>query len=202
MHVCVCVVIVIQSGWRGMKARRRAKRRRQAAELIRRCLNDTSLLFVSVCVLGTAFCMYSKFSTLYLSFFIRFIKGFIYRHEEYCPENEYFLDHVRYSFLKNLRKNLPQNVLDKNWPTPPPSLIEVHTESHLGDWHHYTQIKVWISVKKLLVIQILYGALQASEHLQNLHMRNMVIKYCRRVQPEWKKQVRWLQKTWPYLLFK
>uniref|UniRef100_A0A8D3CSZ7 Unconventional myosin-Ic-like n=1 Tax=Scophthalmus maximus TaxID=52904 RepID=A0A8D3CSZ7_SCOMX len=109
------LMIVIQSGWRGMKARRRAKRRRQAADLIR-----------------------------------RFIKGFIYRHEEYCPENEYFLDHVRYSFLKNLRQNLPKSVLDKSWPTPPPSLVE------------------------------------ASEHLRMLNMRNMVMVFCRRVQPEWK----------------
>uniref|UniRef100_A0A8D0AND5 Myosin Ic, paralog a n=1 Tax=Sander lucioperca TaxID=283035 RepID=A0A8D0AND5_SANLU len=123
------IVIVIQSGWRGMKARRRAKTRRQAAELIR-----------------------------------RFIKGFIYRHEEYCPENEYFLDHVRYSFLKNLRKNLPKSVLDKNWPTPPPSLIE------------------------------------ASEHLRRVHMRNMVMKYCRRVQPEWKKQM--MQKVVASEIFK
>lgn len=53
------------------------------------------------------------------------IKGFIYRHEEYCPENAYFLDHVRCSFLKNLRKKLPKNVLDKSWPTPPPLCIEV-----------------------------------------------------------------------------
>uniref|UniRef100_A0A665X0M6 Unconventional myosin-Ic-like n=1 Tax=Echeneis naucrates TaxID=173247 RepID=A0A665X0M6_ECHNA len=111
-------LIVIQSGWRGMKARRRAKRRREAAELIR-----------------------------------RFIKGFIYRHNEYGPENDYFLDHVRYSFLKNLRKNLPENVLDKRWPTPPPLVTE------------------------------------ASEYLRMLHMRNMVMKYCRRVQPEWKKQM-------------
>lgn len=94
----------------------------------------------------------------------RFIKGFIYRHEAYCPENEYFLDHVRYSFLKNLRKNLPQNVLDKSWPTPPPSLTE------------------------------------ASEHLRRLHMRNMVIKYCRRVQPEWKKQM--MQKVLASEIFK
>uniref|UniRef100_A0AAQ5Y0I5 Myosin motor domain-containing protein n=1 Tax=Amphiprion ocellaris TaxID=80972 RepID=A0AAQ5Y0I5_AMPOC len=133
VNVCTCVfrcvVIVIQSGWRGMKARRRAKRRRQAAELIR-----------------------------------RFIKGFIYRHEEYCPENEYFLDHVRYSFLKNLRQNLPKSVLDKSWPTPPPSLVE------------------------------------ASEHLRRLHMRNMVIKYCRRVQPEWKKQM--MQKVVASEIFK
>lgn len=34
-----------------------------------------------------------------------------------------------------------------------------------------------------------HGALQTSEHLQRLHMTNMVTKYCRRVQPEWKKQV-------------
>uniref|UniRef100_A0A665X1S0 Unconventional myosin-Ic-like n=1 Tax=Echeneis naucrates TaxID=173247 RepID=A0A665X1S0_ECHNA len=83
----------------------------------------------------------------------RFIKGFIYRHNEYGPENDYFLDHVRYSFLKNLRKNLPENVLDKRWPTPPPLVTE------------------------------------ASEYLRMLHMRNMVMKYCRRVQPEWKKQM-------------
>ncbi|XP_040006602.1 unconventional myosin-Ic isoform X1 [Xiphias gladius] len=93
-----------------------------------------------------------------------FIKGFIYRHEEYCPENEYFLDHVRYSFLKNLRKNLPKTVLDKNWPTPPPSVFE------------------------------------ASEHLRMLHMRNMVMKYCRRVQPEWKKQM--MQKVVASEIFK
>ncbi|XP_041097151.1 unconventional myosin-Ic isoform X2 [Polyodon spathula] len=54
----------------------------------------------------------------------RFIKGFIYRHEPRCPENEYFLDYVRYSFLMNLRRNLPKSVLDKSWPTPPPALIE------------------------------------------------------------------------------
>uniref|UniRef100_A0A8C3AFW9 Myosin Ic, paralog a n=1 Tax=Cyclopterus lumpus TaxID=8103 RepID=A0A8C3AFW9_CYCLU len=123
------IVITIQSAWRGMKARRRAKRRRQAAELIR-----------------------------------KLIKGFIYRHEEYCPENEYFLDHVRCSFLKNLRKNLPKSVLDQNWPTPPPSLVET------------------------------------SDHLRRLHMRNMVMKYCRRVQPEWKKQM--MQKVIASEIFK
>uniref|UniRef100_A0A671Y3G9 Myosin Ic, paralog a n=1 Tax=Sparus aurata TaxID=8175 RepID=A0A671Y3G9_SPAAU len=94
----------------------------------------------------------------------RFIKGFIYRHEEYCPENEYFLDHVRYSFLKNLRQNLPKSVLDKNWPTPPPLVAE------------------------------------ASEHLRRMHMRNMTLKYCRRVQPEWKKQM--MQKVEASKIFK
>uniref|UniRef100_A0A8C9U546 Unconventional myosin-Ic n=1 Tax=Scleropages formosus TaxID=113540 RepID=A0A8C9U546_SCLFO len=49
---------------------------------------------------------------------------FIYRNHPRCPENEYFLDYVRYSFLMNLRRNLPKNVLDKSWPKPPPALIE------------------------------------------------------------------------------
>uniref|UniRef100_A0A3Q3D7D0 Myosin Ic, paralog a n=1 Tax=Hippocampus comes TaxID=109280 RepID=A0A3Q3D7D0_HIPCM len=76
---------------------------------------------------------------------IRFIKGFIYRHEDYCPDNDYFLDHVRYSFLMKLSKNLPTSVLDKSW--------------------------------------------LASEYLRALHMRNMVMKYCMRIQPEWKNQM-------------
>uniref|UniRef100_A0A8C9ESP1 Unconventional myosin-Ic n=1 Tax=Pavo cristatus TaxID=9049 RepID=A0A8C9ESP1_PAVCR len=56
--------------------------------------------------------------------FLRFIKGFIYRNHPRCPENEYFLDYIRFSFLMNLKRNLPKNVLDKSWPTPPPSLSE------------------------------------------------------------------------------
>ncbi|MEQ2181227.1 hypothetical protein GOODEAATRI_009199 [Goodea atripinnis] len=83
------LAIAIQAWWRGILARRKAQRRRQAANTMR-----------------------------------RFIKGFIYRHKERCPENEYFLDYVRYSFLMNLRKNLPKNVLDKNWPAPPAALVE------------------------------------------------------------------------------
>ncbi|TRY88037.1 hypothetical protein DNTS_000034 [Danionella cerebrum] len=54
----------------------------------------------------------------------RFIKGFIYRHQPRCPENEYFLDYVRYSFLMKLHRSLPKTVLDKSWPTPPPALVE------------------------------------------------------------------------------
>ncbi|KGL84318.1 Unconventional myosin-Ic, partial [Tinamus guttatus] len=54
----------------------------------------------------------------------RFIKGFIYRNYPRCPENEYFLDYIRFSFLMNLKRNLPKTVLDKSWPTPPPSLCE------------------------------------------------------------------------------
>ncbi|XP_067084920.1 unconventional myosin-Ic isoform X1 [Osmerus mordax] len=55
----------------------------------------------------------------------RFIKGFIYRHEGRCPENEFFLDHRRFSFLVAVRRSLPRTVLDKSWPAPPPALSEV-----------------------------------------------------------------------------
>lgn len=64
------------------------------------------------------------------SFLFRFIKGFIYRHQPRCPENEYFLDYVRYSFLMKLNRNLPKSVLDKSWPTPPPALAEVLYTTH------------------------------------------------------------------------
>ncbi|CAB1316315.1 unnamed protein product, partial [Coregonus sp. 'balchen'] len=83
----------------------------------------------------------------------KFIKGFIYRHYERSPENEYFLDHQRFSFLMTLVRNPPKSVLDKSWPIPPPSLTE------------------------------------ASEHLCRLCMQNMMRAYCRRIQPEWKKQM-------------
>uniref|UniRef100_A0A8C1U9I1 Myosin Ic, paralog b n=1 Tax=Cyprinus carpio TaxID=7962 RepID=A0A8C1U9I1_CYPCA len=109
--------IKIQAWWRGILACRKAKRRREAANTIR-----------------------------------RFIKGFIYRHQPRCPENEYFLDYVRYSFLMKLHRSLPKTVLDKSWPTPPPALVE------------------------------------ASEQLRKLCMQNMVWKYCKNINPEWKHQ--------------
>lgn len=62
----------------------------------------------------------------------RFIKGFIYRNCSRCPENEYFLDYIRYSFLMNLKRNLPRTVLDKSWPVPPPSLREVGAQLREG----------------------------------------------------------------------
>uniref|UniRef100_A0A671N4E2 Unconventional myosin-Ic-like n=1 Tax=Sinocyclocheilus anshuiensis TaxID=1608454 RepID=A0A671N4E2_9TELE len=110
--------VKIQAWWRGILARREAKRRREAANTIR-----------------------------------RFVKGFIYRHQPRCPENEYFLDYVRYSFLMKLHRSLPKTVLDKSWPTPPPALIE------------------------------------ASEQLRKLCMQNMVWKYCKNINSEWKHQV-------------
>ncbi|XP_073695712.1 unconventional myosin-Ic isoform X1 [Garra rufa] len=82
-----------------------------------------------------------------------FIKGFILRNEPRCTDNEYFLDHVRFSYLMKVKRNLPKSVLDKNWPRPPPSLTE------------------------------------ASEHLHRMCIRNLVNDYCRRIQPEWKKQL-------------
>uniref|UniRef100_A0A665VAL5 Myosin Ic, paralog b n=1 Tax=Echeneis naucrates TaxID=173247 RepID=A0A665VAL5_ECHNA len=102
--------IAIQAWWRGILARRRAQRRRQAADTIR-----------------------------------RFIKGFIYRHKERCPENEYFLDYVRYSFLMKLHRNLPKNVLDKSWPTPPAALTEA--SEHLRKL--CMQNMVWSYCKKI-----------------------------------------------------
>uniref|UniRef100_A0A4W6BP90 Myosin Ic, paralog b n=1 Tax=Lates calcarifer TaxID=8187 RepID=A0A4W6BP90_LATCA len=75
----------------------------------------------------------------------RFIKGFIYRHKERCPENEYFLDYVRYSFLMKLHRNLPKNVLDKSWPTPPAALTEA--SEHLRKL--CMQNMVWSYCKKI-----------------------------------------------------
>uniref|UniRef100_A0A3P8RYW9 Myosin Ic, paralog b n=1 Tax=Amphiprion percula TaxID=161767 RepID=A0A3P8RYW9_AMPPE len=79
------------------------------------------------------------------SVILRFVKGFIYRHKERCPENEYFLDYVRYSFLMNLRRNLPKNVLDKSWPTPPAALKEA--SEHLRKL--CMQNMVWSYCKKI-----------------------------------------------------
>uniref|UniRef100_A0A8K9Y5J2 Myosin Ic, paralog b n=1 Tax=Oncorhynchus mykiss TaxID=8022 RepID=A0A8K9Y5J2_ONCMY len=96
--------------WRGILACRRAQRKRQAANTIR-----------------------------------RFIKGFIYRHNERCPENEYFLDYVRYSFLMKLRRNLPKSVLDKSWPTAPTALIEASEQLR----KLYMQNMVWGYCKRI-----------------------------------------------------
>ncbi|ELR61886.1 unconventional myosin-Ic isoform X1 [Bos indicus] len=81
--------ICIQSWWRGTLGRRKAAKRKWAAQTIR-----------------------------------RLIQGFILRHAPRCPENAFFVDHVRTSFLLNLRRQLPRNILDTSWPTPPPALRE------------------------------------------------------------------------------
>ncbi|KAM6907094.1 unconventional myosin-Ic isoform 2-T2 [Xenentodon cancila] len=146
------IAVTLQTSWRGYKERAKYRRIRHAVIVIQSGWR------------GMKARRRAKRRRWAAELIRRFIKGFIFRHEDYCPENEYFLDHVRYSFLKNLSKNLPKSVLDKSWPTPPPSVVE------------------------------------ASEHLQRLHMRNMVIKYCSRVQPEWKKQM--MQKVVASEIFK
>ncbi|NIG60682.1 Myosin-Ic [Pontoporia blainvillei] len=83
------LAICIQSWWRGTLGRRKAAKRKRAAQTIR-----------------------------------WLIRGFILRHAPRCPENAFFLDHVRTSFLLNLRRQLPRNTLDTSWPTPPPALRE------------------------------------------------------------------------------
>uniref|UniRef100_A0A1A7XSK4 Myosin IC n=2 Tax=Iconisemion striatum TaxID=60296 RepID=A0A1A7XSK4_9TELE len=146
------IAVVLQKSWRGYREWANYQRIRHAVIVIQSAWR------------GTKARRRAKRRRQAAELIRRLIKGFIYRHEDYCPENEYFLDHVRYSFLKKLSKNLPKSVLDKSWLTPPPSVVE------------------------------------ASEYLQTLHMRNMVIKYCRRVQPEWKKQM--MQKVVASEIFK
>nr|WEL12766.1 myosin class I B [Halisarca dujardinii] len=51
----------------------------------------------------------------------KFIKGFVTRNEAPCVENQEFLQFVRTNWLERLSKDLPKNVLDKNWITPPPA---------------------------------------------------------------------------------
>ncbi|XP_068600565.1 unconventional myosin-Ic [Brachionichthys hirsutus] len=135
------MALTLQTSWRGYRERAKYRRIRHAVIVIQSAWR------------GMKARRRAKRRRQAAALIRRFIEGFIYRHEEYCAENQYFLDHIRYSFLKNLRKNLPETVLDKSWPTPPPLLAE------------------------------------ASDHLRRLHMTNMVRKYCRRVQPEWKKQM-------------
>uniref|UniRef100_A0A3P8UYF8 Unconventional myosin-Ic n=1 Tax=Cynoglossus semilaevis TaxID=244447 RepID=A0A3P8UYF8_CYNSE len=118
MDVVYLSAIAVQAWWRGILARRRAKQRRQAVDTIRRKKKKKQHLFV---------------------------KGFIYRHKERCPENEYFLDYVRYSFLMKLHRNLPKNVLDKSWPTPPAALTEA--SEHLRKL--CMQNMVWSYCKKI-----------------------------------------------------
>ncbi|XP_029956163.1 unconventional myosin-Ic [Salarias fasciatus] len=146
------IALTLQTSWRGYRERAKYQRIRRAVIVIQSAWR------------GMKGRRKAKKRRQAADLIRRFIKGFIYRNEEYCSDNDYFLDHMRCSFLKNLRSNLPKNVLDKSWPTPPSLLTE------------------------------------ASGHLQRLNMRNMVIKYCSRVQPEWKKQM--TQKVFASEIFK
>ncbi|KAM9539600.1 unconventional myosin-Ic-like isoform 2-T2 [Salvelinus alpinus] len=135
------LVLTLQTSWRGYRERAKYLRIRQAVLVIQSAWR------------GMKSRQRARRRRHAVDIVRKFIKGFIYRHYERCPENEYFLDHQRFSFLMMLFRNPPKSVLDKSWPIPPPSLTE------------------------------------ASEHLCRLCMQNMMRAYCRRIQPEWKKQM-------------
>ncbi|XP_061461436.1 unconventional myosin-Ic isoform X1 [Rhineura floridana] len=102
----------IQAAWRGFYRRKKFQQMKLSAIAIQSWWRGT---------LGRRKAAKKKWAAETIR---RFIKGFIYRNYARCPENEYFLDYIRYSFLMNLRRNLPKSVLDKSWPVPPPSLRE------------------------------------------------------------------------------
>ncbi|XP_019401424.1 PREDICTED: unconventional myosin-Ic isoform X1 [Crocodylus porosus] len=131
----------IQAAWRGFHQRQKFQHMKHSAITIQSWWRGT---------LGRRKAAKKKWAVETIR---RFIKGFIYRNYPRCAENEYFLDYIRYSFLMSLKRNLPRNVLDKSWPTPPPSLCE------------------------------------ASQLLRQLCMQNMVWRYCKRINPEWKQQL-------------
>ncbi|KTG12921.1 hypothetical protein cypCar_00005663, partial [Cyprinus carpio] len=131
----------LQSSWKGYSQKTKYRKMRQSAIKIQAWWR------------GILACRKAKRRREAANTIRRFIKGFIYRHQPRCPENEYFLDYVRYSFLMKLHRSLPKTVLDKSWPTPPPALVE------------------------------------ASEQLRKLCMQNMVWKYCKNINPEWKHQL-------------
>ncbi|KAL7976049.1 hypothetical protein Chor_009727 [Crotalus horridus] len=102
----------IQAAWRGFYRRKKYLQMKHSAVTIQAWWRGT---------LGRRKAARKKWAVETIR---RFIKGFIYRNCSRCPENEYFLDYIRYSFLMNLKRNLPRTVLDKSWPVPPPSLRE------------------------------------------------------------------------------
>ncbi|XP_026105337.1 unconventional myosin-Ic-like isoform X2 [Carassius auratus] len=135
------IAVTLQTSWRGYRERARYHRIRPAVIVIQSWWRG---------VKGRRKAMHRRQAADTIR---KFIKGFILRNEPRCPDSEYFLEHVRFSFLMKVKRNLPNSVLDKSWPRPPPSLTE------------------------------------ASEHLHRMCIRNLVSDYCRRLQPEWKKQL-------------
>nr|XP_056721155.1 unconventional myosin-Ic [Euleptes europaea] len=103
---------MMQANWRGFHQRKKFQQMKSSATTIQSWWRGT---------LGRRKAAKKKCAVETIR---RFIKGFIYRNHPRCPENEYFLDYIRYSFLMTLKRNLPKSVLDKSWPTPPPSLQE------------------------------------------------------------------------------
>uniref|UniRef100_A0A2K6SVI0 Unconventional myosin-Ic n=1 Tax=Saimiri boliviensis boliviensis TaxID=39432 RepID=A0A2K6SVI0_SAIBB len=102
----------IQAAWRGFHWRQKFLRAKRSAICIQSWWRGT---------LGRRKAAKRKWAAQTIR---RLIRGFILRHAPRCPENSFFLDHVRTSFLLSLRRQLPRNVLDTSWPTPPPALRE------------------------------------------------------------------------------
>uniref|UniRef100_A0A2K5CKB6 Myosin IC n=1 Tax=Aotus nancymaae TaxID=37293 RepID=A0A2K5CKB6_AOTNA len=102
----------IQAAWRGFHWRQKFLRAKRSAICIQSWWRGT---------LGRRKAAKRKWAAQTIR---RLLRGFILRHAPRCPENAFFLDHVRTSFLLSLRRQLPQNVLDTSWPTPPPALRE------------------------------------------------------------------------------
>ncbi|KAG7275111.1 LOW QUALITY PROTEIN: hypothetical protein CRUP_009471 [Coryphaenoides rupestris] len=71
----------------------------------------------------------------------RFIKGFIYRHRERCPENEYFLDYVRYSFIMKLHRNLPKNTSEHLRKMCMENMIRSYCKKISPEWKHQMKQK-------------------------------------------------------------
>uniref|UniRef100_A0A672G291 Unconventional myosin-Ih-like n=1 Tax=Salarias fasciatus TaxID=181472 RepID=A0A672G291_SALFA len=70
--------------------------------------------------------MKRRVACLLISFFPRFIKGFMTRHQPACVDNSEYLAYVRQNYLTRLKDNLPKTVLEKDrWLTPPPIMLEV-----------------------------------------------------------------------------
>ncbi|KAG2470339.1 MYO1H protein, partial [Polypterus senegalus] len=57
----------------------------------------------------------------------KFIKGFMYRNQPLCKENEEYLTFVRHNYLTKLKDHLPKNLLDKSW-LKPPAMLEKTSE--------------------------------------------------------------------------
>ncbi|KAJ4919415.1 hypothetical protein JOQ06_023056, partial [Pogonophryne albipinna] len=72
----------------------------------------------------------------------RFVKGFIYRHRERCPENEYFLDYVRYSFLMNLRRNLPKSASEQLRKLCMQNMVWSYCKKINPEWKHQMEQKM------------------------------------------------------------
>ncbi|CAL8281436.1 unnamed protein product [Arctogadus glacialis] len=110
------IALILQTSWRGYRERSKYKRIRNAVIVIQAAWR------------GMKARRRARRRRDAADLIRRLIKGFVHRHEEYGPDNDYFLDHVCCSFLKTLRRNLARSVLDKSWPTPPASLTQASEE--------------------------------------------------------------------------